>query len=208
MTNRFYRTALAFGVAVPILYFGAQLAAAPFFPGFSVLRHSASMLGSDLSTRPEILNTGAKLTGLATLIAAIGFARAMRVAGVHRVVLWLTVAALLSHGLASLWAGSFPLPDRRHNPGPLSIGMFALPVLLLIASWRMRDARGLRTYLLANLIFFAMMIPVMAGKAGIDRAVYGGLLQRIGALALFLPIGVTAWHLRRRLAREPDSGVP
>jgi hypothetical membrane protein len=208
LTNRPYRIALVFGVAVPLLYFGAQLAAAPFFPGFSVLRHSASMLGSDLSTRPEILNTGAKLTGLATLIAALGFARGLRASGVHRVVVWLTVAALISHGLASLWAGSFPLPDRRHNPGPLSIGMFALPVLLLIGSWRMKGARGLRTYLLANLVFFVLMIPVMAGKAGIDRALYGGLLQRIGALALFLPIGVSAWHLRRTLARQPGSGVP
>jgi hypothetical protein len=207
-TNRISRIALGFGAAVPVLYFGAQVAAAPFLPGFSILRHSASMLGSDLSTRPEILNAGAMMTGLATLIAAVGFARGLRAAGVHPVIVWLTVLALVSHGLSSLWAASFPLPDRRHNPGPLSIGMFALPVLFLIGSLRMNDARHLRMYLLANLIFFVAMIPVMAGKTGIDRALYGGLLQRIGALALFLPIGVVAWHLRRRLAREPDSGVP
>jgi hypothetical membrane protein len=208
LTARFSRFALACGVAVPLLYFGAQLAAAPFFPGFSILRHSASMLGSDLSARPAILNTGAMLTGLFTLVSAFGFARGLRVAGVHRVIVWLTVIALMSHGLASLWAGTFPLPDRRHNPGPLSLGMFALPVLFVIGSLRMRHARGLRIYLIANLIFFIAMIPVMAGMTGIDRASYGGLLQRIGALALFVPIGVVAWHLRQRLAREADSGVP
>ena len=193
---------------MPLLYFGAQLAAAPFFPGFSVLRHSASMLGSDLSTRPEILNTGAMLTGLATLISVIGFARALKVSGAHSAIVWLVCIALVSSGLASLWASSFPLPDRRHNPGPLSLGMFVLPALFFIASLRMRDARGIRAYLLLNLILFVLMIPVMAGLTGVDRASYGGLLQRIGAFALFVPIGVVAWHLRGRLARLPDSGVP
>ena len=150
MTNRASRFALAFGVAVPLLYFGAQLAAAPFFPGFSVLRHSASMLGSDLSTRPEILNTGAMLTGLATLISVIGFARALKVSGAHSAIVWLVCIALVSSGLASLWASSFPLPDRRHNPGPLSLGMFVLPALFFMASLRLSDARGIRVYGVAD----------------------------------------------------------
>ena len=53
------RLSLFAGVAVPLLYFGAQAIAAPFFPDFNFWAHTASLLGSDLSTRPDVLNGGA-----------------------------------------------------------------------------------------------------------------------------------------------------
>ena len=53
------RLSLHAGAVVPFLYFGAQALSAPFFPNFSVLTHTASQLGSDLSLRPYILNGGA-----------------------------------------------------------------------------------------------------------------------------------------------------
>src|SRR5688500_4423179 len=96
MKRRLVLLVLAAGIAVPFLYYGAQLLAAPYFPGFSVLVHSASMLGSDLSTRPWILNTGAILTGVAGSIAAYGFFHGLRSIGTHPVLVWLTTAALLS----------------------------------------------------------------------------------------------------------------
>jgi hypothetical protein len=195
--SRLVAFALGAGVAVPFLYFGAQLAAAPFFPGYSFLRQSASMLGSDLSTCPAILNVGAVLTGVATLIAAAGFLPALRSRGTPRGIVWLTCMALVSSGLASVWAGTFHLPDPRHNPGLLGAGSFLLPFLLAAAFWRSPDAPALRIYLLANLLFMLALVPVMSGKTGIDRASYGGLLQRIAAATLFPPIGVVAWVLRR-----------
>ena len=68
----FTMAALQTGMAVPFLYFGTQLAAALFFPGYSFLRMPASLLGSDQATYPMIFNAGAILTGLATLLAAVG----------------------------------------------------------------------------------------------------------------------------------------
>lgn len=67
------------------------MAAAPFFPDFRVLKHSASLLGSDLSTRPEVLNTGAMLTGLASIGAAWGLFSGLRQRGV-----WWILALLLA----------------------------------------------------------------------------------------------------------------
>jgi hypothetical protein len=56
---------LGLGVAAPLLYYGVQVVAAPFFPGFSVLGTTASELGSDLSsTRPSIFNAGTILLGM------------------------------------------------------------------------------------------------------------------------------------------------
>jgi hypothetical protein len=64
------RLSLLAGAIIPFLYFGAQGLAAPFFPGFSFWAHTASVLGSDLSTRPAILNAGAALCGAAGLAAS------------------------------------------------------------------------------------------------------------------------------------------
>ena len=199
VSPRLTALALAAGIAVPFLYFGAQLAAAPFFPGYSFRRQSASMLGSDLSTLPVILNAGAILTGLAAILASVGFLQALRNRGTHPVIAWLTSAALVSCGLGSLWAGCFHLPDPRHNPGLLGVGSFLLPALLAAAFWKSTEPRSLRLYLIVNVLVMAALVPVMSGIAGIDRASYGGLLQRIAALTLFPPIGVVAWFLRRDL---------
>ena len=57
---------LGLGVAVPFLYYGVQLVAAPFFPGFSFLGTTASELGSDRSTHPSIFNAGTILLGVSS----------------------------------------------------------------------------------------------------------------------------------------------
>ena len=189
------RFALAAGIAVPFLYFGAQILAAPFYPGYSFLANSASQLGSDLSTQPSILNTGAKLTGLATIIAAFGFLPAMKKMRTGRILAWLVFAAMLSYGAGSIWAGSFPLPDRRHNPGPLAAGMFLLPILYAIAFWKRPDAREVRAYLVANVIAFLLLVPIMSGVTGLNVQGYGGLLQRIAAVIFHVPIAVVSWFL-------------
>ena len=67
---------LGFGIAVPLLYYGVQVVAAPFYSGFSFLSTTASELGSDGSTRPSIFNAGAILVGISSFIAAVGFLRA------------------------------------------------------------------------------------------------------------------------------------
>ncbi|HVR95148.1 MAG TPA: DUF998 domain-containing protein [Thermoanaerobaculia bacterium] len=190
--------ALWMGVAVPILYFGSQIVAAPFYPGYNFMSQVASELGSDRSTLPVIFNTGVILTGIAAMIASTGFLHALRRLGTTPVLAWLTSISLLSTGLGGLWAGSFPLPDPRHNPGLLGLGTFLMPLLLAAALWKRKDAGPVRTYLLVNAILFIAQIPIMSGMAGLDTRGYEGLLQRVGATIVYLPIGVVAYFLWRR----------
>jgi hypothetical protein len=191
------RISLLAGTAVPVLYFGAQALAAPFFPDFSFLANSASQLGSNLSSRPAILNIGAALTGAAALVAAPGLFTALRD---HRV--WLVLAALVaacsvSMGLASLWAGTHPMPDPRHNPGALGAGMFAAPFLILLASFKLPRTPGLRWYLILNALAFFVMASIYAQVVPVDLRLYGGAVQRFGALVMLLPVAVLSiWLLR------------
>jgi hypothetical membrane protein len=188
--------ALLCGIAAPVIYFGCQLAAWPFYPGYSFLTNSASQLGSDRSTFPGILNGGAILSGVVMIVAAIGYWRELPRAGSSRVWTVLTCLALISAGAGGVWAGSFPLPDSRHNPKLLGIGAFVLPVLLTLAL-RRSESRALRTYLIADAAAFVLLIPVMAGVV-IDTRAFHGLLQRVAAAVLYIPIGVVAAFLVRR----------
>jgi hypothetical membrane protein len=192
------RISLIMGIAIPFLYFGVQFIAAPFYPGYSFLRQPASVLGSDLSTHPAILNVGAIITGVITLVASLGFLCALRLIGTHPVIAGLTFLALVSSGLASIWAGVFHMPDPRHNSGPLGISTFLLPGLFAAAFWKLKDARRLRLYLFVNLLLMVALVPIMSGAAGINMSNYGGFFQRIAALTLFPPISVVAFFLLRR----------
>jgi hypothetical protein len=178
------------GVSVPILYFGAQALAAPFFPNFSFLANTASQLGSDLSSRPYILNGGAALTGVAALVSSVGMYRALRSQRVWLVVSVLVAACSVSMGLASLWAATHPLPDPRHNSGILGAGIFATPFVVLLASFALQGAVRLRWYLAANVLLFLLVASLYAHIIPIDLGLYGGAVQRLGALVMFVPMAV------------------
>jgi hypothetical protein len=197
------RLSLLAGAAVPFLYFGAQALAAPFFPDFSVFTHTASMLGSNLSTRPGILNTGAALTGASAIFASYGLYRGLSVHGVWLVVAALIAACSASTGVGALWAAIHPLPDPRHSPGALGAGMFATPFLALLASFSLSRATRLRRYLIANVLAFFSVAAVFAGFTPIDLSLYGGAVQRVGALVMFMPLAVLClWLLR---SGRPDQ---
>src|SRR5688572_25365404 len=178
------RLSLFAGAAVPFLYFGAQALAAPFFPDFSFWTHTASVLGSNLSTRPGILNAGAALTGVAALAASYGLFRALRGQGVWLVVAALVAACSVSTGVASLWAAAHPLPDPRHGPGALGAGMFAAPFVVLVASFALPRSAGLRVYLIANVMAFFLVASLYAGLFPIDLRDYAGAVQRLGAFVM------------------------
>lgn len=202
------RLCLLAGAAVPFLYFGAQASAAPFFPGFSFWVHSASLLGSDLSTRPEILNIGAASTGVAALIASYGLFRALRWQGIWPLVAVLVAACSISTGLASLWAATHPMPDPHHNPGALAAGMFAAPFLVLLAAFALPRARALKTYLVANVVVFFLVASVYAGLFPIDLRLYGGAVQRLGAAVMLVPVSVLClWLLKPARAASRDSSA-
>jgi Protein of unknown function (DUF998) len=188
--------ALWSGVAVPFVYYGVQAVAAPFLPSFSILGTTASELGSELSTHPAVFNVGAMLHGIVCLIAAVGFFRALRRLEVHPLLTWPTSIAIACAGLASLWAGYFPLPDPRHGGHPsLLIAMLLIPPLLTATLWRSQA----RPYLIANLLLLGVMVPIMSGMTGLDTHAYRGICQRVFAFTIFAPIGVAALVLAAKL---------
>lgn len=195
------RNALRIGVLVPLLYFGAQFAAIPFYPNYDIVRQSASELGSDRSTRPQVLNIGATITGIAAIIASLGLLIGLKQAGTLRPLAWLVCLAVISTGAAAIWAGYYSLPDPRHNPRAIGAGAFLLPLLFAAALWKpaQKPARGsaVKTYLVANLLLFVALIPVMSG-ALIPIDAFRGVLQRVAAAVLYVPIGVVSAFLLRR----------
>ena len=197
------RAGLKAGIAVPFAYFGTQAVAMPLYPGYDLLRQPASELGSSAAPMGWVFNCGAILTGLLTIAAACGIGRALAARGAWTGLAGFTGLALLSSGAASLNAGFFNLPDPRHNPGWLGIGMFLFPILLLLAIWPVPGSGRLKLALLACLAALAVIAPVMAGLTEIDRGQYGGLLQRFVALDLFLPVALGAvWLLGRGRSRS------
>lgn len=198
------RFSLWCGVLVPLVYFGAQLVAAPFYPDYSFLVNSASQLGSDASTFPALLNGGAILSGVLGLLSAYGIGTGLRASGAKPLFAWLCAACGVSVGAAAIWAGLHPMPDPLHNPGAIGIGMFIGPLALLAAFWTVRDGRAMRGYLWLTLLMFAALAPAMSGITPVDLNRYGGLMQRIAALVLYLPSAVAAWWLIRAGIR-PDK---
>jgi hypothetical protein len=194
------RFCLIAGIALPICYYGAQIIAAPFFPDFSFLRHTASALGSNQSTRPEILNLGAMLTGVLACITAWGLFAGVRAIGVSKA--WLVIASLfalctVSFGASSIWAGWYPLPDPRHNPGALGAGIFAAPFVAFILSFALPNAMRLRTYHGLNIIGFAIVAMIYAQVLPVNLELYAGAVQRGATLVMLLPFAViSAWLLQ------------
>ena len=203
------RLGLMAAVGVPLVYFGSQVVAAPFYPDYSFLANSASQLGSDRSRLPAVLNTGAIVTGLLALLAAYGFIRVLPAIGSRRLWALLAGISLVSTGLAAIWAGIFHMPDPRHNPGALGAGTFAGPFLLFIAVWPLPHARGLKLYLAGNLVAFAALAPILGGATAIDLRLYAGLFQRLAACVFYLPIGVVGYIALRRVSRVgPIQNAP
>ncbi len=186
-------------VAMPILYFGCQLLAAPFYPGYSFARNSASMLGSPFSAHPWIFNVGAVLTGVAAILGAVGLYRAFR-ARANAVVASLICLAVFATGIMSIKAGVFPLPDPRHASwGFLVAFTIATPLLLLIGVWKEREKRALRLYLLASVGSVLLLFPFM-GRMISTTVLQGGTFQRLFAIATFVPVGVVGYSFRKKAA--------
>jgi hypothetical protein len=193
------KCSLLAGIAVPFSYFAAQAIAAPFFPNFSILQHAASVLGSDVSTRPGVFNAGAAVTGLISLFASAGPILALQ--GRARYIGLLAGACFFSFGLASIWAASFPLPDPRHDPGALGLGMFVAPFAALAASFVLRFATYLRTYLVFNTVAFFAIAAAFSGLVPMDTSNYAGLLQRIAAFIMLTPMAAVSFALMRLAAK-------
>jgi hypothetical membrane protein len=189
-------------IAMPLIYFGTQLIAAPFYPGYSFAQDTASMLGTTTSRQPWIFNLGAVLTGLAGLTGAFGLFRALRTVTSTALAL-LAGFAVLANGVLSLKAGMFPMPDPRHASWQfLMFPTLAAPMLLLLALWRQSTA--LRIYLLCNAVALLLMMPLMLRRMAPVFA--EGTMQRLLALVVFVPVGVAGYALVRRVTCSIQVG--
>ena len=201
MKDTLIATALSLGILVPLLYFGKQIVAATYFPGYDWMSQSASELGTEASRWPAIFNVGSIANGVIALCASVGLLFGLRRVGTSTVWCWLTALSVASLGWAALRGGLYPMPDPRHNPGPLGIGMFLIAPLYTIALWKLRDAQLLKAYFIANMFIFAVLFAVRAGIAGISLQGYEGAFQRVFAMVVFVPIGVGAYAVLRRMSR-------
>ncbi|HVJ06861.1 MAG TPA: DUF998 domain-containing protein [Acidisarcina sp.] len=183
--------ALYAAIAMPVVYFGTQLVAAPYYPGYSFSRDTASMLGTTDSQHPWIFNLGAVLTGVAGLAGALGLFQALKTKT------WTALAALVAlsvvaNGVLSLKAGMFPMPDPRHASWQFLMPVILIaPLLLLIALWW--QGATLRTYLLCNIVALGLILPMMMHRVAPIFA--EGTMRRLFALLVFVPIGVAGYAL-------------
>lgn len=179
-------------VAVPLIYFGIQLIAAPFYPGYSFARDTASMLGTSDSLHPEIFNIGAMLDGVAGLLGAAGLF--IGLSGGQNWLRVLIAIGVFCNGVLSLKAGLFPMPDPRHASWQfLLLPIFVTPVLMLLATWRI--SHWLRIYLIVDIACLLLTIPMLMHRMAPIWP--EGTLQRVFASILFLPIGIVALSLLR-----------
>jgi hypothetical membrane protein len=181
-------------VAVPVLYFGVQFVAAPFYPGYSFAADTASMLGTSASRHPGVFNNGAILDGIAGLIGAGGFFLAL--SGVARGWLRVLIAiGVFCDGVLSVKAGIFPMPDPRHASWQfLLFPILITPLLLLAATWRI--SVWLRVYLLVNMICLLLTVPMMMHRMA--PLWPEGAMQRVFAFVVMVPIGVVGFALLRK----------
>ncbi len=177
---------------MPIFYFAAQLAAAPFYPGYSFSHQVASLLGTSQSQQPWIFNLGLMLTGIAAMLGTFGLYQSFRA----RASLWLSSLIALCvacTGFASLKAGLFPLPDHRHGTPKFLLFTIVTPFLMLIAIWGKERLRGLQAYLSFSVLLLVPVVPLFKERLvihGLDV----GILQRLLALTTYVPIGVVGFY--------------
>jgi hypothetical protein len=183
------------GASVPFVYFGAQVLAAASYPNFSVLRDVASALGSDVSMRPEIFNKGIAFAGVLAIVGAVGLYKCLRESRVNAFLCLMPALCLASFAAGSFWAASHPLPDPRHDPGALSVGMFFSPLVAYVTARQIPGARSLQTICAALLLFFLAIASAHSGLLPLNRGAYEGALQRAGALTMLAPLSAISWWL-------------
>lgn len=179
-------------VAMPILYFGTQIVAAPFYPGYSFSLQSESMLGTQFSRHPWIFNAGEILSGFAALGAALGLYRVFR-RKTHFLLGWLIGLSVACTGVICVKAGMFPMPDPRHNSwGFLLNFMIITPHLMLIGLWKHSHSSVVRAYLIFS-IMLLLVLSLVAPWLG------RGTLQRLIHVTTLVPVGVIGFLFWREL---------
>jgi hypothetical membrane protein len=194
-TQLLTRLSLLSGSLMPIFYYGGQLAAAPFYPGYSFANQVASMLGTSYSSEPWIFNTALVLTGLAAILGAFGLYQAFRVMTTRLVGLLIALTAMYT-GCMSVKAGIYSIPDHHHFELRFAAASASLtPLLMLIGLWRNERVRALRVYLFLSVVLLLPVILLFRKMIVMDGLSIGaGTLQRLLALGTYVPVGVVSLY--------------
>jgi hypothetical membrane protein len=194
------RASLTSATCMPVFYFGMQIVAAPFYPGYSFTHEVASMLGTSGSRHPWIFNGGAILTGVAAIGGSFGLYEAFR-PGTRRLLSSLLCLSVAWTGVMSIKAGMIPLPDPRHGTRGMTL-ILLTPMLMWIGIGKQGYLPRLRAYLLLSVLLLVPIVLAQKGKLTIPGLGWG-TLQRLFAFAAFVPIGIVGFFFLRREQRRP-----
>lgn len=197
---RIERLGLTGGVLTPLVYAGAVLVASLFFyPGYNHATQYVSELGAAAAPHPEIFNNGAIATGVAAIIASLGFFLALRRLSGGIVAPALAGLAFALWGASMIMAGMFPMPDMRHGGYGLGMALLLAPLFMIWALWSVRGTSGLKAFLFAAWLAMVAMFAIMMnlGELNLVHLRDVGLWQRANAVATFLWVGVAALVLMR-----------
>ena len=193
------------GVALPFIYIGTIIIASLFYPGYSQSRQFASELGAVGAPHPWIFNGGLALTGATEIIAAFGFLFAFQKLATNPFLAWITTAVIVAGGFSALVSAHFPLPDRRHAPHALQLVGLVGPLLFAATLWKFSEARRLRVFLIFNNIVLVLIFLLAIGVGGFANRQNAGILQRLGILASFPWMSISAYCLLRFVRNVPSE---
>ena len=196
------RMCLLAAAAVPLVYFGIQMVAAPFYPGYSFSLQSVSMLGTQFSREPWIYNVGAILIGFFAFGGAFGLYLVFRTKTSFPLSLLIAFSVACT-GVVCVRGGMFPMPDPRHSSWNVLQNLSIItPHLMLIGLLRRRENAALRIYLAISVAFLFVLAPL---GSRIER----GTLQRLIDLGTLVPVGVVGVFFWRELRTgKPDKPIP
>jgi hypothetical membrane protein len=196
------RMCLLAAAAVPVVYFGIQIVAAPFYPGYSFSLQSVSMLGTQFSREPWIYNVGAMLIGSCAFGAAFGLYLVFQTKTSFPLSLLIGISVACT-GVVCVRGGMFPMPDPRHSSWNVLQNLSIItPHLMLIGLLRRREHAALRIYLAISIAFLFVLAPL---GTRLER----GTLQRLIDFGTIVPVGVVGLFFWRELrVGKPDKPIP
>jgi hypothetical protein len=186
------------GGLMPIIYFVTQLIAAQFYPAYDFLHQAASELGAQGAPSRDLFNNGALATGVAAFLGGAGAFSGLLREGVSLFLALLVALCFASIGAGAINAWLFPLPSPDHNPGPIQLGIFILPLAAPLAFLFVKNAPVTKALLLLGLVAFAIVAAVMSGLTPVRAQEAGGLWQRVVAGVAYLPAMIVSLSLFAR----------
>lgn len=202
------RFLLFLGILTPLIYLGAVLGAAWYYPGYNHMTQYVSELGAAASPHREIFNYGVMAAGGCAILGAFGFFLALHKLSRGFVFATLTTVALGLWGISMVMGGYYPMPDPRHNAYGLGMAIEAAPLFLMLALMRDSKLAWLKALSMLVLLASGALLAILMGAGqmlNIPQLVVHkadvGLWQRAYALSFIPWIGLAALGLSGAMGR-------